>query len=54
MNQHLRNLTDPLVGIVQCGNKFLIGCEISLVLPVQMAGKQVQRIVVYRNGGSLR
>jgi hypothetical protein len=54
MNQHLRNLTDPDVGIVQRGNKSLIGCKVSPVLPIQMAGKQVQRIVVSRYSGSFR
>jgi hypothetical protein len=54
VKQQLGDHTDPLVGIVQCGDERLISSKVSLQVPPQMAGKQVQRIVVSRESGSFR
>src|ERR1700683_4309505 len=54
VKHHLRDGADPLVGSVQSGKECLIRSQVSLVMPLQMAGKQEQRILVSRRGGSFR
>jgi hypothetical protein len=54
VKQQLGDHTDPLVGVVQCGDERLIGSKVSLLVPFQMAAKQVQGIVVSRESGSFR
>ncbi|HSY64457.1 MAG TPA: hypothetical protein VK829_07655 [Terriglobales bacterium] len=54
MKHHLRNRTDAPVGVVQCGNEFLIRFKISPPVPLHMANKQIQGVVVSSDGGLFR
>jgi hypothetical protein len=54
VKRHLGNRTDPDVGIVECGNEILIRFELSPLVPLHMANKQIQGVVVSSDGGLFR
>jgi hypothetical protein len=54
VKHHLRNRTDAPVGVVQRGNEFLIRFKISSLVPLYVANKQIQRVVVSSDGGLFR
>jgi hypothetical protein len=54
VKRHLGNRTDPPVGIVECGNQILIRFELSPLVPLHMANKQIQGVVVSSDGGLFR
>jgi hypothetical protein len=54
VKHHLRNRTDASVGVVQCGNEFLIRFKISPLVPLHMANKQIQGVVVSSDGGGFQ
>jgi len=46
--------TDRLVGIIQCGNEFLMSSKTLPVTPLHMASKQVQEVSVSNSIGMIR
>jgi hypothetical protein len=41
VKRHLGDRTDPPVGFVECGNEILIRFEVSPLVPLHMANKQI-------------
>jgi hypothetical protein len=54
VKHHLCYRTDRLVGIIQCGNEFLMSSKISPMTPFQMASKQIQGVAVSHGSGTFR
>ena len=54
MEHHLCHRTDRLVGIIQCGNEFLMSSKTLPVTPFHMASKQVQEVSVSNSIGMIR